>query len=197
MPLTCALGMVTIVNFISCVSYYKKVLKKKARAELYSPDRGTSSKNITCWHLSQDRAMLHSRDPTTDYEPGPTARCPDARSSVPSRVSVTAIQPPLPKNKLCSQEQKSLKEKKPAENIRAFADNTVLDILTKMDTKINPQKHALNYIPGHMSPEHFKQAPKFGELSLGIACLCLSWCKPQLSFISCVALGKLSNLTDL
>lgn len=70
-----------------------------------------------------------------------------------------------------------------------------------------------------MSPAHFKQAPKFGELSLGMRVFTVfpsapsrsssliskgvyphqknthrtcffvfqTWCKPQLSFISCVA----------
>lgn len=113
--------------------------------------------------------MLHPRDPTTDNEPGPTARCPDARSSEPSGVSHSNATPSAEKQALFSHARvKKLKNKKPAENIRAFADNAVLDILTKMDTKINPQKHASNYIPRHMSPGHFKQAPKFGELSLGV-----------------------------
>ena len=117
---------------------------------------------------------------------------------------------------------------KPAGNIGDIsADNTVLHTLTKTDTEINPQRNILNCISRRVSPEHFKQASKFGELSPGIRERSLfslvpqpgvalqflnrgdtppkkhthalfvsqTWHQPQLSFISCVALGQLSNLS--
>lgn len=52
--------------------------------------------------------------------------------------------------------------------------------MTKMETEINPQKNVLNYILKHTSPEHFKQAPKFGELGPGIKDCSLFYLVPHL-----------------
>lgn len=126
---------------------------------------------------------------------------PDTRNQVPQQVSVTATgaEPHLPprqnprhekaslfsKGKRlcwgCEDKQKHTHTSPPPKNAPTrdiSTDNTVLDILTKMCTEINPQRNVLNYISRHKSPEYFKQAPKFGDLGTGIIKTCsrLPWC---------------------
>lgn len=117
----------------------------------------------------------------TSEQPGASAGV--GHSSTHRAVPSPVINPSVLKTQACSQKQKirgkhthtdtpQKNTQKTAHTKDTAADNTVLDILTKMCTEINPQRNVLNYISRHKSPEHFKQAPKFGDLSTGIIKVC-------------------------
>lgn len=106
-------------------------------------------------------------DPTTDYEPGPTdkeARCQElstlagvGHNNACERHPPPVMKPPvLEKQALFSRAKDFKKKKKSLLKISgAFADNTVLDILTKMDTEINPEE-CLKLYPKTYEPGTFQ-----------------------------------------
>lgn len=120
-------------------------------------------------------------DVSTDYTRQQRTSMPDARNQVAS-VTAAGAQPHPPPRQTPSVRRTSLfskskrlggrkKKKNPAYIRDIFAD-IILDILTKMCTEINPQRNILNNISRPEIPEHFKQAPKFGDLSIGITKAC-------------------------